>query len=534
MKILLLVAILTISVYSSAQTGPGGVGNNAGTSNLVLWLDANTETAGVNGSPLTLWHDRSGNFNDATSPTTAARPTFVSPSVNGYPSLDFDGANDEYRVVDNATIDLTQWHIFIVPIVDLAKNYNAWLVKGRDARENYELLSFVNNNMHGPVRYRNNSRSSMNAPGNQLSTTNFNVIEYSSSTAVGRDFYTNGTNVATDNERSTPRTNNFDLYIGDERGTSGRNINGDLAEVLIYNTPLNSVQRIIVNNYLSAKYGRPTASDIYRQDNPANGNYDHDVAGIGRVDASNQHNNSQGTGIVRILNPTNLGNNEFLMWGHDNGALSFTNNEVPVNISNRLAREWRVSEVNTSGSAIDVGNIDMSFDLTGMGTFVASELRLLIDTDNDGVFADEIPISGATSLGGNVYQFAGVSSIANNLRFTLALSCTNYTSTITLNSNTIAVCQSDDSAVFSFTGTTNNPDRYSIDFDSTAEAAGFADVIDATLLGSSFTVTVPSAVAAATYNASLTVRNANVNCPSLGYDIQIVVHPTPSPRLYFD
>jgi hypothetical protein len=68
---------------------------------------------------------------------------------------------------------------------------------------------------------------------------------------------------------------------------------------------------------------------------------------------------------------------------------------------------------------VDVGSIDIRWDLTGKGAVTASDLRLLIDTDNDGTFADETPIPGATLIGGNVYGFSGVSAISNNLRFTI-------------------------------------------------------------------------------------------------------------------
>jgi hypothetical protein len=87
--------------------------------------------------------------------------------------------------------------------------------------------------------------------------------------------------------------------------------NGDIAEVIAYNQAVNSAQRIIVNNYLSAKYNLPlSANNVYTMDDPGSGNYDHEVAGIGRVDANNIHNDAQGSGIVRILNPSDLGNNE--------------------------------------------------------------------------------------------------------------------------------------------------------------------------------------------------------------------------------
>jgi len=145
------------------------------------------------------------------------------------------------------------------------------------------------------------------------------------------------------------------------------------------------------------------------------------VAGIGRVDASNIHNDAQGTGIVRILNPTNLDNDEFLIWGHDNGVQrGIEKTDIPAGIQARFQRVWRVNEVSTSGSAVDVGAIDIRWDLSGLGPVTTSDLRLLVDMNNNGIFSDEAPLGSATSLGGNIYAFTGITAISNNLRFTLA------------------------------------------------------------------------------------------------------------------
>jgi hypothetical protein len=68
-----------------------------------------------------------------------------------------------------------------------------------------------------------------------------------------------------------------------------------------------------------------------------------------------------------------------------------------------------------------VGNVDMTFDLTGQGPVTASDLRLLVDINNNGVFADDAAVGiAATALGGNLYRFAGVSQLVNGRRFTLA------------------------------------------------------------------------------------------------------------------
>lgn len=121
-----------------------------------------------------------------------------------------------------------------------------------------------------------------------------------------------------------------------------------------------------------------------------------------------------------MLNPSNLGNDEYMIWGHNNGDLEASETtDVPGIVKARLDRVWRVSEVNESGITVDVGGVDIRWDLTALGAVTASDLRLLIDTDNDGVFLDETAISGATSLGGGIFEFSTVSGVTNNLRFTL-------------------------------------------------------------------------------------------------------------------
>ena len=110
-----------------------------------------------------------------------------------------------------------------------------------------------------------------------------------------------------------------------------------------------------------------------------------------------------------------------MMWGHNNGVAEATNIvDIPVTVQGRFDRVWRVSEVNSAGNARNVGSVDMRWDLTGLGAVTVSDLRLLVDTDNDGVFADETPIAGAIALGNNIYEFSSVAAITNNRRFTLA------------------------------------------------------------------------------------------------------------------
>jgi hypothetical protein len=400
---------LLFSVPALAQTGPGGVGSS---SNNIFWFDANrgVTTAGLN---VTAWADQSGNGRTASPPASGAQPALTASSVNGYPSIDFDGVNDELWVPHTASLNLSSWHFFIVPKVDNAKDYNAWLTKGNDGQENFEMLSYSTNNIHAPVYWTDATRTFPSTGTNVLNTTTFEIVEYSYTSTQGRRIYKNYTSIYTDSENKTPQTNSFDMYIGNEKTTS-RFADGDLAEVIGFNGVLNSAQRIIINNYLAAKYNRTLGSnDLYTMDNTGNGNYDNDVAGIGRVDASNIQNDSQGSGIVRINNPSGLGDGEFFFWGHDNGVKNANNGtDVPSGVASRMVRTWRVSE-----SGGDVGTMDISVDLTGLGSVTVTDLRLMVDTDNDGVFSDETAISGAVSMGSNVYKWTGV-NIADGRRFT--------------------------------------------------------------------------------------------------------------------
>jgi hypothetical protein len=237
------------------------------------------------------------------------------------------------------------------------------------------------------------------------------------------DQYVN--NVASGNNTSHDGTLKSwtDVSIGRQ---STETWNGNIAEVIFYNIALNTARRIIIDNYIAAKYGLTLAvNDVYRQDNPGNGNFDFEVAGIGRVNATNIHNIAQGSGLVRILNPSGLDDNEFLMWGHNNAtAEALENVDVPTGVEARFDRVWRFSELSATGTAVDVGNISIRFDLNNLGSITTSDLRLLIDQDNDGVFSDETPIGDAVSLVGGIYEFqnvpAGSGGSRNNKRFTIA------------------------------------------------------------------------------------------------------------------
>ncbi|PCJ01501.1 MAG: hypothetical protein COB15_00860 [Flavobacteriales bacterium] len=433
MKTIIFLAIL-LSKLVEAQTGPGGVGTS---SSNIIWVKADANvysdagtTPATSGDNVRQWNDVSGNGLNGFSTVVANQPEYELNAQNGYPGI---------RVKGNQFISFPAMGIANNSSITYIMAFKDTAVGGRGTNNNgsgdylidrvsptNELFSLK---LVNPSRYGYQKRTDAgSAIGGVSTTTAINnsakVIEYRRDYGVDYQIFYNNSlegSAAEANGPSTPPA----PQIGRHCSYWNQGLRGYIYEFIIYNFALNTAQTIIVNNYLSAKYGFSlSANDCYSRDDVGGGDYDHDVAGIGRVDAANIHNDAQGTGIVRILNPTGLGDDEFLMWGHDNGAMLPTTTDIPAGVEARLERVWRVSERNANNTlSIDVENIDMRWDLTGLGSITATDLCLLIDTDNDGVFSDETPISGATSLGNDIYEFANVpgnaTGITNDRKFTL-------------------------------------------------------------------------------------------------------------------
>lgn len=405
-----------------SQTGPAGVGLRDGSSSLELWMDidkgittTNNSGSGGSATDVTSWTDQSGNNLSMTGAGTQV-PEYISGFVNGHGAMQFVQSNFERLNLSStiSSIGASDNRTFLY-VFKFTADLNNCEIMGTTTGESVDYGTFSVTNDR--LRLRNLTNNAFSAI-NSVTQNAWHVGTIRKNGTAVNAWNDNTSIISTTGAHlDWAVTNGFDLGAAN---FSTRSFQGEIAELIIYSTAINSAQRIILNNYLAAKYGTTlSATDIYDEDN-AGSNFDYEVAGIGRVDASNIQDDSQGTGIVRILNATDLGDTEFFIWGHDNGDLSTANtSDVPSGLQVRLTRLWRVSETNTSGTATDVGSIDIRFDLSSQGTVVASDLRLLVDTDNDGTFADETGISGATSLGSNVYAFTGVSAIGNNMRFTL-------------------------------------------------------------------------------------------------------------------
>ena len=147
--------------------------------------------------------------------------------------------------------------------------------------------------------------------------------------------------------------------------------------------------------------------------------YSNELAGIGQTSSTSKHVNARGTGMIRVNGATSLDNNDFLLWSHDGSDFSTTEVvDVPFGINNRMKRVWRFDETGT------VGTVNVQVDMSSMPMQNASDVQLLIDANDDGIFNDILTEQLVGTYSEPILTFTGVTP--GDHRFTLG-STTNGT-----------------------------------------------------------------------------------------------------------
>lgn len=407
------------SVLSIAPKGPGGVGTIDGSSSLKIWYRTDHGMSVTNGE-ITAWENSAGIPELDLVQTAGNNPAVVTNAVNGHDEVSFTSNAHWLKTAQHSLTTsnfvTNQASTFVVNKADIT-NQSSCLYTTEPLVGNSRFTCHIP--WGGRVYYDIGTCCSQNARiqiNNVTGVTNYNIWSYDAKQASGKQLYQNGTLL-----QSRPNVSTYTSH-STQRFRIGRNYKGDVTEVIVFKEKINNSERYIVDNYLSAKFNIPLAAhDLYAHDNGAGG-YDHDLAGIGRVNSNDFHDDSQGTGIVRIRNAQDLNDNEFLFWANDDASSTFSNtSDLPTGIDSTMSRTWKVSELDMNGNSVDVGAIDMIFDLSGLGNIDSSGLSLIIDIDQDGLFSDETPITGASNPSGNLFSFNGVIGIEDDVNFTLGV-----------------------------------------------------------------------------------------------------------------
>ncbi len=361
-------------------TGPGGVGDSI---SLDFWyrpdfglLNASDLDVADNEQVKT-WKDQSGNTNDLVQATGNLQPVYNENAINGFGSLQFDGTDDLFALESGSGDAPLHWFAAgsfsgstrqtMVSIGDGLAGKTASLSRHTDGR----YFSFTNSDLYGPL-LTDGQYYIFHASHEAVTSYHFLELDGLSQTVDAEAF---------------PLESDGSLQLGASWDNSDP-FSGQISELIQYRKILNSAQEIIVNNYLSAKYNIDLdANNLYAYKN----SFHFDVAGIGRVDANNTHTKAESAGILAISGADDLNNNEFLLFGHDNGDFSTWNSgDVPLSDTNivRLDRIWRVTLVGSPG------DVTLSLSKTALPPLPAGFVAYNIMLDSDGNFS-----SGAQTFG---------------------------------------------------------------------------------------------------------------------------------------
>jgi hypothetical protein len=202
-------------------------------------------------------------------------------------------------------------------------------------------------------------------------------------------------------------------------------LNGDIVEIIVFNTHLNDAQRVIIDNYLSAKYNISITNDFYSGNHST---YIRDVQGIGTTDGTvaNKHTQAaNGNGLLLSeLNNSLNAPNEFLFSGHASVSNSWINDPA----SGEFSRWERVWYLRKNGS-IDA---NLSFDFSQSGVFPENYLennlsnyKLVYCASASGPFTPVSGINGdliPTLANEDQLTFSLTSTQLNNGYYTIAYS----------------------------------------------------------------------------------------------------------------
>lgn len=223
--------------------------------NLKLWLDANdrsTITHDESVSPtegkVSRWDDKSGNGNNATQGTGSKQPTTGSATQNGKNVLDLDGG--DILVLPSAlhTIPNGPNTAFVVVKRDSEDaTVDAFLVMEEGASTRY---LFTYNAAAGDASFRSNASGSGGKTITGGTNTDFQIFSgrrEGTTQAIAR----NGSAEVT-NASGADEPNIDGAFIGGAE--IALFLNGQIAEVLMYDKSLTAPERRSVFNYLSPKW----------------------------------------------------------------------------------------------------------------------------------------------------------------------------------------------------------------------------------------------------------------------------------------
>lgn len=481
------VEIDSISMEHVAPPKPGWVSTN-----LSIWLKANKWTSTTTDwAALSTWNDQSGNGFNA---TAWVAPTYFSTTtnLNFNPLVDFNGSTQYLQntstwaysqsyfavVVPDNQVDwtLTWWVPFAFNCNTANLNTGTcwlpfwWLVLWAfTVAINDEVITHA---IWASTEWRSAQIWAASYQANKPMLINMNENAAWTGTEISEKWsLLNNYNA---NTYQTLSATSYRLWLSTD-WANPYPYNWKIAEIINYNSRVNTTDKTKIESYLSLKYWMTLKSGTQNYlasdwtttmwDTTTAWSYIYDIFGIGRDDDTEltqiKSKSVNSDGIITLeaiwewtnMSPwfVDMNDKEFLTISNNNLWNTWTQTDAPAGYYN-LARNWKVQETGevwTVNLDFDVANTN--FDVPVTATW--SNYYFTYDTNGNWALADETP-QVMTNLWWNVWRIWAV-NLNNNRIFSISTQATtnNIPTNITLSNNSIDENVATNSTIWTFTTT---------------------------------------------------------------------------------
>jgi hypothetical protein len=222
-----------------------------------LWLDAaDASTISLSGTNVTQWNDKSGNGRHASKTTATTNPVYMQNALNKRPVLANTGSSGLSGTL--AVNTLTNLFIFVVcndtSAAEFANNTGGYVLWWNEAGAWGQIQMYISQSR---LDWRFGTGQSENKPTFNLPSnvsTNYNIacIAKSSRTEVG---YLNGLTVGTYTAANSAIANTSSTYVITGPASASSYATNNIAEILIYSSSLQTINRQQIEGYLAWKWG---------------------------------------------------------------------------------------------------------------------------------------------------------------------------------------------------------------------------------------------------------------------------------------
>jgi len=392
---------------------PGGLGN----SNLVFWLNAGkSSSVTMNGSnQVSQWSDLSSNGYNFTQPTSGNKPVYsATAGPNSRPALTFTPTSTTAQYLSLASLPSTVSFTggsSVFAQVSFNASQTAWgwervFDLGNGAASNN--ITFGRYGSAANFYYE----GFKGGTGDQTYTTSGAVVNGTSNiyeavhqggtagTLTSVTHYLAGASQADNGaagsssawvHAAVTRSNN---YIGLSNWSVDNYFSGTMSELLLYKTAFNTTQRVIMENYLSAEWGKTVSVSKYTP--PTTTTYITNLVGVGYTSATdnfltNPSGSTDGLGFTSGTSATDFLNTAgYLMAAHNAQSNTVITNATIPGISSASSitewnRSWNVQKTGGNSSGQVTLNFNFS-DYNGSTPSISNSYALLYNA-TDGTFA---------------------------------------------------------------------------------------------------------------------------------------------------